>query len=175
MISTCILSMHRQPSIHCVCTLLVQWNLSWETTAMRDHLSWKTTHFWQKALHFNITEPVTKTKYHLDHLDRPHFCGQWGGLSRQILLYVGLIFIFWDNHTTGINLLTSPPGLSPPPPLSLSLSLHQKLVHVREELYKHHSQRLAQQAEQQLQRVYQQAENSVEQTLQQVQRQDMAR
>ena len=33
-------------------TVAVQWNLSWETTAMRDHLSWKTTHFWQKGQHF---------------------------------------------------------------------------------------------------------------------------
>ncbi len=32
--------------------------LSWE-----DHLSWQTKHFWQKNLHFNITEPVTR-----DHL-----------------------------------------------------------------------------------------------------------
>ncbi len=38
---------------------IVQWNLSWETTAMRDGLSWQTTYFWQKGLHFNITEPVT--------------------------------------------------------------------------------------------------------------------
>ncbi len=37
---------------------VVQWNLSWETTAMRDYLSWQTTHFWQKNLHFNIIEPV---------------------------------------------------------------------------------------------------------------------
>ncbi len=30
---------------------------------LRDHLSWKTTHFWQKNKHFNTTEPVTR-----DHL-----------------------------------------------------------------------------------------------------------
>ncbi len=30
---------------------------------LRDHLSWQITHFWQKDLHFNITESVTK-----DHL-----------------------------------------------------------------------------------------------------------
>ena len=41
----------------------IQWNLSWVTTAMRDHLSWKTTHFWQKDQHFNTSEPVTR-----DHL-----------------------------------------------------------------------------------------------------------
>ncbi len=30
----------------------LQWNLSWETTAMRYHLSWKKQiHFWQKDLH----------------------------------------------------------------------------------------------------------------------------
>ena len=44
-------------------TTWIQWNLSWETTAIRDHLSWQTTYFWQKGLHFNITEPVTR-----DHL-----------------------------------------------------------------------------------------------------------
>ncbi len=43
--------------------MVLQWNLSWETTFMRDHLSWKTTHFWQKDQHFNTTEPVTR-----DHL-----------------------------------------------------------------------------------------------------------
>ncbi len=31
-----------------------------ETTAMRDHLSWKTTFSWQKVPHFNIIGPVTK-------------------------------------------------------------------------------------------------------------------
>ncbi len=31
----------------------------WETTAMRDHLSWRTTSFWQKVLHFNVNEPFT--------------------------------------------------------------------------------------------------------------------
>ncbi len=41
----------------------IQWNLSWETTATRDHLSWRTTRFWHKVLHFNVNEPVTK-----DHL-----------------------------------------------------------------------------------------------------------
>ncbi len=41
----------------------VQWNLSWETMDMRDHLSWKTAYIWKKELHFNNTEPVTR-----DHL-----------------------------------------------------------------------------------------------------------
>ncbi len=44
----------------------IQWNLSWETIFMRDHLSWQATHF-RQDLHFNnfnITEkPVTR-----DHL-----------------------------------------------------------------------------------------------------------
>ncbi len=40
--------------------LSIQCNLFWETTAMRDHLSWQTTHFWQKDLHFSISEPVTR-------------------------------------------------------------------------------------------------------------------
>ncbi len=30
---------------------------------MRDYLSWQNTHFWQKDIHFNTTEPVTR-----DHL-----------------------------------------------------------------------------------------------------------
>ena len=35
----------------------IQWNLSWETTAMRDHLSWKTTHFFAEGptLQYNWT------------------------------------------------------------------------------------------------------------------------
>ncbi len=41
----------------------IQWNLSWETTAMRDPLSWRTTSFGQKVLHSSVYEPVTK-----DHL-----------------------------------------------------------------------------------------------------------
>ncbi len=41
----------------------VHWNLSWETTAMRDHLSWRTTSFYQKLLHSSVYELVTK-----DHL-----------------------------------------------------------------------------------------------------------
>ncbi len=45
-----------------MCNVL-QLNLPWETTAMRDHLSWQTTNLCQKDLHFNITEPVTR-----DHL-----------------------------------------------------------------------------------------------------------
>ncbi len=40
--------------------LSIQWNLSWETTAMRDHLSWRTTSFSQKVLHFQCNWPVTK-------------------------------------------------------------------------------------------------------------------
>ncbi len=47
---------------------LVQWNLSWETTAMRDHLSWKTIDFWQKVLHFSVNEPVTKAHLSWDHI-----------------------------------------------------------------------------------------------------------
>ncbi len=38
----------------------VQWNLSWETTAMTDHLSRRTTKSCQKVPHFSATEPVTK-------------------------------------------------------------------------------------------------------------------
>ncbi len=57
----------------------IQWNLSWETTAMRDHLSWKTTYVWQIVPHFNTVEPVS--------LERPHFYVWWGDLSRQVLLY----------------------------------------------------------------------------------------
>ncbi len=78
----------------------IRWNLSWETTAMRDHLYWQTTHFfWQKDLHFNIPEPVTG-----DHLSwQTTFCAQWGGLSRQIPLYNRGI-------EDAFQLLTSNPG-----------------------------------------------------------------
>ena len=40
--------------------LVIQWCLSWRTTAMRDHQSWRTTKFCQKVPHFNANEPVTK-------------------------------------------------------------------------------------------------------------------
>ena len=37
------LSLLYVPSVHIsACSISVQWNLSWETTAMRDHLSWST-------------------------------------------------------------------------------------------------------------------------------------
>ncbi len=64
---------------------MLQWNLSWETTALRDHLSWQTRHFWQKDLHFNITEPVTR-----DHLSwQTTFLWPmgWSFNWRQVLLY----------------------------------------------------------------------------------------
>ncbi len=41
---------------------LEQYLLYWETTTMRDHLSWPTIDSWWD-LHFNLTEPVTR-----DHL-----------------------------------------------------------------------------------------------------------
>ncbi len=57
---------------------------------MRDHLSWKTTHFWQKDLHFWTCHqrPPGLTD---------HFCGQWGGLSRQGLLctYPSWLAVRW--------------------------------------------------------------------------------
>ncbi len=39
-----------------------------------DHLSWKTTHIWQKDLHFNITELSPETTC----LDRAHFLWPMG-------------------------------------------------------------------------------------------------
>ncbi len=42
--------------------LYIQWNLSSETTSMRDHLSWRTTYSWQKVQHFNATVPVTRDR-----------------------------------------------------------------------------------------------------------------
>ncbi len=53
---------------------------------MRDHLSSKTTDFWQtEAQHFNDNEHHLTPKTTC--LERPHFYGQWGGPSRQVLLY----------------------------------------------------------------------------------------
>ncbi len=61
--------------------------LSLETPAMTDHLSWKTTYFWQKALHFNThkIKPATKK----DHLswETTFLCPKRCHLSRQVLLY----------------------------------------------------------------------------------------
>ncbi len=51
---------------------------------MKDHLSWKTTHFRQKNLHFNVTEPVTRNFLSWDHI----LC-QWGGFSSK---YSTLLF-----------------------------------------------------------------------------------
>ena len=42
--------------------LLLQWNLSWETTAMRDHLFWRATYSWWKVLHFKTNEPSCPQK-----------------------------------------------------------------------------------------------------------------
>ena len=70
----------------------LQWNLSWETTAMRDHLSWETRYSWQKVIHFNVIEPVIK-----DHLswESTFVWPTRGGLSRQVLLYS--VCYFWED------------------------------------------------------------------------------
>ncbi len=81
----------------------IQWNLSWETTAMRDHLSWHTTHFWQD-LHFNITEPVTR-----DHMSwKTTFLWQmgWsfkiGSTASQFHVAVRLSSIMWPALTNHV-------------------------------------------------------------------------
>ncbi len=50
------------------------WNLYWDTTAMTDHLSWRTTKSCHKIGHFNAIEPVPK-----DHLpwETIFFNGRW--------------------------------------------------------------------------------------------------
>ncbi len=56
---------------------------SLERPLLRDHMSWRTTYSWQKVPHFSTIDPVTK-----DHRSwETIFYGQWGGLSRQVLLY----------------------------------------------------------------------------------------
>ncbi len=62
----------------------IQWNLSWETTAMRDHLSWKTTYFWHGRFYISIQLNLSPKTISLE---RPHFYVRRGGLSRQVLLY----------------------------------------------------------------------------------------
>ncbi len=49
--------------------IIVQWNLSWGTTAMRDHLSWKTTHFCRRTNISIQLSLLTETTC----LERPHF------------------------------------------------------------------------------------------------------
>ena len=59
----------------------VQWNLSWETTAITDHLSWdylswKANNPGRKfyiSMHLNLSPKTTC-------LERPDFYRQWGGL-----------------------------------------------------------------------------------------------
>ena len=38
----------------------VQWNLSWGTTSVRDHLSWKIRYSWHKVSYFNSINPVNQ-------------------------------------------------------------------------------------------------------------------
>ncbi len=69
--------------------------MSWETTAMRPPVlnkCWRTTHFWQKYLHFNITEPVPRES-ETTCLDRLHFMAN------------GVIFQdrFYCNKRGGVN------------------------------------------------------------------------
>ena len=74
----------------CKCLIVLQWNLSWETTGMRDHLSWKTTHW------FLAEGPTFQYNWtcHQRPPERPHFLWyQWGGVStcsRQVLLYYSM-------------------------------------------------------------------------------------
>ena len=61
-------------------TIVLQWNLSWETTCLdRTHIFGRRTYI---SIQLNLSPETTC-------LDTPHFCGQWGGLSRQVLLYPG--------------------------------------------------------------------------------------
>ncbi len=53
-----VMALHISINLHTV-------KLSWKVTAMRSHLSQKTWYSWEKVLHFNATEPVTK-----DHVSR---------------------------------------------------------------------------------------------------------
>ncbi len=48
--------------------VLLQLNLSWVTTAMRDHLSWRTTNLRQKVLQFNANEHVIKDDLSWNHI-----------------------------------------------------------------------------------------------------------
>ncbi len=60
------------------------------TTAMGDHLSWKTRYVWQKLLHVNLTEPVTT-----DHLFwEAIFYVQWGGHIHTYTLLVSQ-YVIW--------------------------------------------------------------------------------
>ncbi len=72
----------------------LQRNLSWETIAMmRDHLSWRTTSFWQKALHFSVNEPVTK-----DHR------------SSETIFYDHILWSFKKGSTVSVDWLQIPPS-----------------------------------------------------------------
>ncbi len=54
-----------------------------ERPLQRDHLSWRTTDSWQMSqisMQSNLSSKTTC-------LERPNFYGQWGSLSRQVLLY----------------------------------------------------------------------------------------
>ncbi len=50
---------------------------------MRDHLFGKIEYYWQSDQHFSIIEPATRPPI----FKRPYVYGQWGGLSRRLLLY----------------------------------------------------------------------------------------
>ena len=65
----------------------IHWNLSWETTVIRGHLSWTTRYSWQQVPHFSTTETKTTS------LERPHVYGKWGGLSRLVVLYIVIQFV----------------------------------------------------------------------------------
>ncbi len=87
-------------------SLIIQWNLSWGTTALRDHLSWKTTIFWQIDIQFNITEPVSR-----NHLSWDTICLKWKEWSFMIVFTVyicvrcctdAVTLIFFDNFLVGV-------------------------------------------------------------------------
>ncbi len=108
----------------------LQWNLSWETTAMRDHLSWRATSFWEKVdIHFSVNEPVTKDQLSNE---KPHFYGHLSGLSRQVPLYY---IVFFPRFQCVVlarkGLGTSRPNMTPQSlMICLNQSYHERLAKV---------------------------------------------
>ncbi len=78
--------------------MTVQWNLSWQTTATRVHLPWRTISFGQKVLHFSETNLPPKTTC----LERPYFLWPmgWSFKTGSTVLIFCYSLRFETVHTT---------------------------------------------------------------------------
>ncbi len=89
--------------------MCTQWNLSWETTALRDHLS-ETIYSWQ-LINFNVIEPTTK-----DHLswETKFSCSMGSSFKTGFTVHlvrftIGCLQCSWGDNTSCVTWVSYKP------------------------------------------------------------------